>query len=898
MTFINAPFEIILFINALALLVLAVYTWQRRRAPGGFWATLMMLAAAEWSLTAGLGVAAPTYSSTVFWAEFRYVGASTLPVAWLLFTAAYTRRQEWATPRRIVLLSLVPMATIVIALSSEYHHLLWSRITPVLNHPGSLLVFENGPVGTYLALWAYCLIVTGMWWLIQTADESRGLFRRQALLLALSPIPPLTASIINVLALNPWPGLDITPMMFTVTGVMFAFGLFRYQVLDLVPIAREAVIESMEDGIVVLDRHRRVADINPSALAIIGATPDIIGQPVDELFREHQDVAGQFRDIRSIQTEIPFRSGDEERWLDLRISPLTDSQGRYTGRLLIGRDISRRKRIEAALLAAKAETDALNEELRKAVETARELALQAKEADSAKSEFLARMSHEIRTPMNGVIGMTGLLLDTDLTPEQREYAEVIRTSSYTLLRIINDILDFSKVEAGKMEMEIEEFNVRSIVEESMDLLALEAESKRLEFTYRMAPDVPTFIFGDPGRLRQVLVNLISNAVKFTINGEVVVRLKKESGSGGDEWLHFEVSDTGVGIDPEDMGMLFVPFAQADASTTRKFGGTGLGLPISKRLVELMGGTIDVRSEKGRGSIFIFTLPLKIADRRRSGEDDRYRSILTGRSVLLVDDNRTGRTVLRDFLQQYGCAVKEAASGADALRILREETPPDIAVIDLEMPGMGGGELMDHIHAQSGLDSLPIVLMGSLEARTDTDRLRASGATAVVTKPLKALPVLQALASCLQDAPEITEHEQKRTRLEIPHHSRARILLVEDNLVNQRVAQRMLEKLGYRVDIAANGEEALIALETLPYDLVLMDCQMPEMDGYSATRAIRNPESAVRDHGVPVVAMTANAMEGDRDRCLAAGMDDYIAKPVTASSLEDAISRCLGLPESM
>jgi PAS domain S-box-containing protein len=565
-----------------------------------------------------------------------------------------------------------------------------------------------------------------------------------------------------------------------------------------------------------------------------------------------------------------------------------------------GRDISDRKKADEALLRAKEQTEAANRELERAIARANQLAAEAEDANAAKSEFLANMSHEIRTPMNGVIGMIGLLLDTDLEPEQREFAETVQSSAEALLVIINDILDFSKIEAGKLEMETLDFDLRTTLEDALDLPAFRAHEKGLELTTLTDAAVPSALRGDPGRLRQVLINLIGNAIKFTERGEVAVAVSLVSETDSEATLRFTVRDTGIGIAPGQQEALFDAFTQADASTTRRFGGTGLGLSISKRLVDLMGGSIGVESEEGVGSTFWFTAafgkqdPASIAARER----DVVSSDISGQHILAVDDNATNRKVLAGMLSSWSCRHEEvdgARAALDALRRARDEGDPfRIVILDMMMPEMDGETLGATIKADPELADVALVMMTSMGSRGDAGRLEELGFAAYLTKPVKQSNLYDCLATVLDRVAEPLSGSTPRI---ITRHSlaegqkrRTRILLAEDNAINRMVALKTLEKMGYRADAVENGAEAVAALTAQSYDLVLMDVQMPEMDGMEATRRIRDPRSAVRDHDVRIVALTAHAMAGDRDACLAAGMDDYLSKPIRPEELAAALAR--------
>jgi two-component system, sensor histidine kinase and response regulator len=645
------------------------------------------------------------------------------------------------------------------------------------------------------------------------------------------------------------------------------------------------LVDSIKNPLFYKDEDGKILGCNKAFEDFKGLPRDfLIGKTVLEVDRSEAAAKNHAADQQLLKTpghytyEAPiFDYKGQSHDVIVTKATFADSEGNTRGIVGMWTDISEHKQMEVELRNAKEQAEA---------------------AARAKAMFLANMSHEIRTPMNGILGMNELLLGTELSDEQRQFAETVRSSANALLSVINDILDFSKIEAGKLDFESVDFDLQTVLDDMNDILAIRAQEKGLEYLCSVDPSVPRLLRGDPGRLRQVITNLVGNAVKFTSKGEVRIDASLVQDTDSRATLRFLVKDTGIGIAADKHEALFRPFVQADVSTTRQYGGTGLGLAIARQLVALMGGEIGLESTLGAGSTFWFTVTL---EKQAREAHICATADITGMRILVVDDHATNRDLLRRLLASWGCRSMEVDCGEAALKALREavasKDPFRIAILDMAMPGMDGEMLGCKIKEDPFLELTQLVMLTSLVARGDTARVQQKGFAACISKPVRSSRLFDLLMEIVGSRAEAKHEEAMASQpssasISLEKREDVRILLAEDNPTNQKVAMHLLTRLGYRADAVSNGVEAIQALSNGPYDLVLMDVQMPEMDGFEATQRIRAGEASVEKCGIPIIAMTAHAMKGDREACIQAGMNDYVTKPVNPGELAKAIQRQL------
>jgi len=764
------PYTLPLIVAAAIALGLALFVLKYRRSvPGALTFALLMVAVAIWSGGYALEISATAFAAKVFFAKVQYFGIAAIPLLWLYFVTLFVGESSWMTAGRLALLAVMPLVTVLLVWFNERLHLIWAGITINDSLGFAMLQFDYGRGFVAYAAYSYVLLLIGALVLFRAIVRLPRLGSRQGAVVLFAALAPWAGNALYLTGTNPFPLLDLTPFSFTLTGLAVAWGMGQFRFMGTVPVAHRAILEGMQAGVVALDTADNIVEINPAAERMFDLHAEaVIGRPAREVFGDTPEVIEWITAPRETTIRGTLHTRGARRDFDIRTMLLYDRR-RHAGRLITFHDISK---------LARAEREA---------EDAKEV---AEAANRAKSEFLANVSHEIRTPLNAIIGMTDLTLEGALDTRQREYLEVVQSSAGSLLSIINDILDFSKIEVHRLELDIVPFDLHRLVEKTIKMLAITAAGKPLKLRASVDPGVPRVVEGDPLRLRQVLINLISNAIKFTDDGEVSVALSvgDDAGINADECrLEFIVTDTGIGIGERDRERIFESFAQADASTTRIYGGTGLGLTIASHLITMMNGAIVVDSELGEGSTFSFSVVVRRSD-------------------------------------------------------------VDVATLD---GGRGSGRAP--VHAEVEID------LG--DAAVEADLRRAEQPAADATRPGDSLP------------------------------AGLRVLVADDNVINQRLASALLESRGQVATVVGDGQEAVEALADREFDIVLMDVQMPRVDGVEATRAIRAGEQWTGRH-VPIIALTAHAMSGDRERFLEAGMDAYVPKPLDARLLFDTMEKLL------
>jgi signal transduction histidine kinase/CheY-like chemotaxis protein len=879
----------ILIVTAILAGWIAHIGWRKRHnSRGAFFFTLMMLGIAEWSLVSGLEAAAVEWWAKRFWSSLEYLGSTTTPIFLLFFVSEYTGYRSWRNKTLSNWIWCFPIVSLLLVMTNPWHHLIWTGFSKAPSAV-NMIQYHHGPAFLAITMIIHIILLFSVLILIKMTIKSSTVYKKQTIFLLIGIAVPFLGSIIYLTDWSPLPGLNIIPTSLLITGTMLMWVVYRFRILDLVPLARVRLLEEMAEGMMVLDSHQRVVDCNRAAFERLPMLDKKdIGRFIHDIFPKQKRLLQALQTSSKATLEVSIPRNDDDQHFSVSVSTLVEGE-KMIGQLIVWHDLSDRKKMEGELLRQKHELEQLNVHLERQRDLAKALAVKADQANRAKSEFLANMSHEIRTPMNGVIGMTDLLLGTSLTPEQTFFAHTIKKSGNHLLALINHILDFSKIEANRLELEHIEFDLHSVMDQVLDLLAIRVQKKQLECVGYIEPGTPTRVVGDPARLRQILLNLADNAVKFTDKGHVTILGSKEDESSERIILRFVVRDTGVGIPDARTRDLFTPFSQADSSISRQYGGTGLGLVISKRLVEKMHGRIGVSSQEGQGSEFWFTIVFEKPS-SRSQQPGTTSLKAPGIRALIIEPHPETRQMLYDVLTDWNLKVQTSTSSEHALQCLKQNkqkgTPFHIVLFDDDDAYPFQSNLDQWVHDAPRDYGTPALVRMNRPALSKT-----KSSLPILYKPVRYFQLKTVVARTLGiplDPESVQREKVDPSRLQ----NNLNILLVEDNKVNQKVAIKLLEKMGHTVESVSNGQDALARIEQTLFDLVLMDVQMPGMDGLEVTRKIRSETNDPRTRGIPVIALTAHAMKGDREKCLEAGMNDYLAKPVTAPALKAAIHRVL------
>ncbi|WP_256623510.1 histidine kinase N-terminal 7TM domain-containing protein [Methanolobus chelungpuianus] len=894
-------YTIPLIASVFALCLLAFYIQKIKTTPGVRYFSLLLLSTAFYSLFYALEISSYDLQTVLVFYKLEYIGVSTIPFFFLLFAINYTGKKQWSSNSLIAAFMIVPLTTFLLVFTTEYHDLFHKNFYIANEGLFPVAVYEPGIWFWVQNAYTITCIVLGVNLLFGMLLGASPALRKQVSIVLLGSIIPFMTFLLYLAGMKPW-GIDPAPFSMTLSGFIIYVGFTRYKLFDFAPMARSLLFDNIPDSVIVLDMEGRIVDCNHTALKHLRIKTEDMGKRVSELpapwvglLTEGSETG--MKDSREVKMTIE----DSTFWLSVTSLPLNDKYRGITGYMVIISNITARKTAEEELLEK-------NRLLKEATDHANHMASQAEMANSAKSQFLAVMSHEMRTPLNGIIGFTDLLMETELTEAQMQHMKAVYTSATSLLDLINDVLDFSKIEADKLELDTERIDLTEICEQVADIVKCRAHEKGLELLLNISPEMPRYVIADRLRLKQVLVNLLGNAVKFTETGEIELRIEAMPVTDtGLADFTFSVRDTGIGIARENLSRIFNSFSQADGSITRRYGGTGLGLTISNRLLEKMGSRLELESEPAKGSTFRFTVSFEAEE----GEQFVGYDLSGIRRVLVVDDNITSRSILERLLRSAGIKVDLAGNGAEAL-CMADEHDYDLFIVDYDMPLMNGLDLVRAFRDKSAFsrDMGSFIVMHNLpDSSLVHNGCKELGIRSVITKPVRITEFFRTLAH-VRSTEETFLTAGTETRPERPEGEpcdKYTILLAEDNEINMILASTIISGLfpQARLIKATDGQQTVRAFKDTGPDMVFMDIQMPELSGYDASRAIRKIEADTggNDRRVPIIALTAGTVKGEKERCMEAGMDDYITKPVIAGTIRDILHKWLptcdyrpGLPE--
>jgi len=847
-----------LWINTLLLGIIAHRTWKRIHTSGADYFLLVTICSIVYSFFYGLELSSSNLATALFFIRIEYIGIAFLPPGFVLFALAYTGNRRNISPHLLFALLLVPIITVVLALSLDRHQLLYETVAFVQGDLFPVVSFRQGIWYRVIQFYNLACILFSNLLFYRFWKRSASIYRRQVAIIFFATLIPWTSDLIYKAGLTP-SGIDTTPFTFTFSGILIYIGLIQYRFFDISPVVRDFVYETIPDGVFVIDQENRIIDCNHAARNILGLSSDDIGKPAADLLGFWPELKGLVLGSQEIEhRDLMKKTLDMNTWFDVDILALPDEKKDMTGRIIILRNITRRKKVEEDLVVMRERAEAAN---------------------SAKSNFLANMSHEIRTPLNGLIGFSSLLMKTALDEVQLGYVKIMNDSANQLLGLINDILDLSKIEAGKLDIFEEDISLEELSCQVIDMVSFSAHSKNIELLLDIPADLPEPVRADPVYLKQILINLLGNAVKFTHQGEILLKITSSPSPETENKCNitFSVHDTGIGISEENQKAIFEAFSQEDSSTTRKYGGTGLGLTISNKLLMMMNSTLKLDSSPGRGSVFSFVLALQCSNTKKP-----ERSVTpTIKRILIFDGNPLCRTVIADNLAASGITCECASGFNDAYE---KAVSFEAFLIDFHAADTDAIELVKRIRA---LRQEALIIMTFL-ATDDPSLLTRSihaGATVSIIKPVKRRQLIDLLSGNAFDTRQKTE-----SICDIVNGS-YRILIAEDNRTNMLLAKTILKKLLPDAEIfeAVNGREAVTLYDRYHPDIVFMDIHMPEMNGIEATAAIRQCSGATT---CPIIAMTADSLKDISERFSQYGIDDLITKPYTHEAVRSMVGKWL------